>query len=125
VPFPKMVAKAVKGIGESLGWDETKTATFFREKVEPTMVWNREIGNSYTAATWFAVAHALAGRSVGETLLAFSYGSGYGAELLTLRAGELAKAASYTKDLEEDFASRRVVEADEYARLRAHHVGVK
>lgn len=125
VPFPKMVAKAVKGIGESLGWDETTTATFFREKVDPSMAWNREVGNAYTASTWIAVAHALAGRELGESLLAFSYGSGYGAELLTLRAGELAKAAAYRADIDADLASRRVIEADEYVRLRAHHVGVK
>jgi len=125
VPFPKMVAKAVKGVGDSLGWDETTTATFFREKVEPTMVWNREMGNSYTASTWFAVAHALAGRSVGESVLAFSYGSGFGSELLTLRAGELAREAEYRVDVETDLANRRIIDAAEYTTLRAAHVGVK
>lgn len=125
VPFPKMVAKAVRGIGDSLGWDEPTTASFLRNRVEPVMGWNREVGNCYTASTWVSVAQALAGLAIGTPLLAFSYGSGFGSELLTLRAGELAEKAEFTKDVEDDLAARRSVSADEYASLRAHHVGVK
>lgn len=125
VPFPKMVAKAVRGIGDSLGWDEGTTAAFLREKVEPSMGWNREAGNCYTASTWISLAQALVGRAVGTPLLAFSYGSGYGAELLTVRAGELAAQAAHAADAEQDFAARRFVTAAEYAELRKHHVGVK
>lgn len=89
------------------------------------MTWNREIGNAYTAATWISAAYALAGKKVGETILAFSYGSGCGAELLTLRAGELASAAAWRADLDADLGSREVVDGATYAKLRAAHVGVR
>lgn len=125
VPFPKMVAKAVRGIGDSLGWDEGTTAAFLRDKVEPSMGWNREVGNCYTASTWISLAQALAGRSVGTPMLAFSYGSGFGSELLTIRAGELAAQGAHVADVEADLAARRFVTGAEYAALRAHHVGVK
>ena len=125
VPFPKMVTKAVRGVGEALGWSADRTAALLRDRVEPTMAWNREVGNAYTASTWIAVAHALRGLPVGAPLLAFSYGSGFGAELLTLRAGVEASAGAWSADVEQDLAARRVVTADEYATLRAAHVGVK
>lgn len=125
VPFPKMVSKAVKGIGDALGWSEERTTAFFRDRVDPTMAWNREVGNAYTASTWIAAAHALSGLSYGEAILAFSYGSGFGAELLTLHAGPNAAKAEWRTDVDADFASRRSIEAAEYVQLRAAHVGVK
>ncbi|MEM8933651.1 MAG: hydroxymethylglutaryl-CoA synthase, partial [Acidobacteriota bacterium] len=86
VPFPKMVKKAVLHLAESFGWDEPRSAAFFAEQVDSTMAWNREVGNAYTASLWLSVAGTLAGRSEGERIGAFSYGSGYGSELLTLIA---------------------------------------
>ena len=62
----------------------------FEEKVGAVMSWNRPMGNSYTASLWFSVAEALAGRREGERITAFSYGSGFGAELFELTAGPKA-----------------------------------
>jgi hydroxymethylglutaryl-CoA synthase len=119
VPFPKMVKKAAIRLGETFGWDEATTAAFFETKVDPTMQWNRRTGNSYTASLWTSVASALAGKDAGEKVAAFSYGSGFGAELLTLEAGPDAKAGAWTRDVEQDFASRKLVDGATYSQLRA------
>lgn len=118
VPFPKMVRKAVVHVGESLGWSAEQTEAFWAEKVDPTMEWNRRCGNAYTASLWIAVARALAGRGVGERLGAFSYGSGYGAELLTLAAGPGAADADWASDVEGDLARRERLDGEGYLALR-------
>jgi hydroxymethylglutaryl-CoA synthase len=124
VPFPKMVKKALVHVGETLGWDEERTLAFFAEKVDPHMEWNRRSGNAYTASLWVAVAQALAGMDQGRRLVAFSYGSGFGAELLTLAAGPAAAAGAWAEDAERDFRERRVIDAAEYAKLRGERVAV-
>lgn len=119
VPFPKMVKKAVSRLGESLGLSAAQTEALFRDKVDPTMEWNRRCGNAYTASLWISVARALVGRAPGERIAAFSYGSGFGAELLTLEAGPLAGRAEWTADIDGDVAERRSVDAAAYLALRA------
>lgn len=118
VPFPKMVKKAVMALGESLGWSEDDSVAFYAAKVEPTMGWNLDTGNAYTAALWIAVAHALVGMDEGCRLGAFSYGSGFGSELLTLTAGPGAAAGDWAADVGTDLASRTLIDADAYCRLR-------
>ncbi len=118
VPFPKMVKKAFFHLGESLGLDREWTAAYFADKVEPAMGWNRRIGNSYTASLWTSVAEALAGLEAGRRLAAFSYGSGFGAEVLTLEAGPQATAGAWARDVEEDLGSREYLDAGSYAELR-------
>lgn len=119
VPFPKMVRKAVIQVGESFGWEPEQVEALFRDKVDPAMGWSRMCGNSYTASLWLSVAEALRGRPEGSEIAAFSYGSGFGAELLVLEAGPAAQAGAWAEDVERDLASRRLVDADEYRRLRA------
>ncbi len=119
VPFPKMVKKAVIEVGERLGWDEAKTTAYFAEQVDPTMEWNRQCGNAYTASLWISVAHALRGLAVGESIGAFSYGSGFGAELLVLEAGPAAARGAWAMDVEADFAARTEVDAAAYESLRS------
>jgi hydroxymethylglutaryl-CoA synthase len=114
VPFPKMVKKAVMHLGATQGWAEGDTATFFETKVAPTMQWNRHMGNSYTAALWWAVACALVGRKAGSALGAFSYGSGFGSELSIVRAGRDAADAVWQKDVDDDLKSRVRMDAAEY-----------
>jgi len=119
VPFPKMGKKAVFRVGEFFGWDAEAIATFFSTKVNPTMFWNRLVGNAYTASLWLSVASALRGLTQGERIAAFSYGSGFGAELLTLTAGPGAQAGAWAIDVENDLANRKRVDAATYAALRA------
>jgi len=125
VPFPKMVKKAVTHVGASLGWDEARSLAFFAEKVDVTMDWNRRCGNAYTASLWIAVAQALAGLAAGERIGAFSYGSGFGSELLVLAAGPEAAAGAWVEDVEKDFASRTVIDAQRYVALRGERVAEK
>ena len=119
VPFPKMVKKAVFTVGEIFGWSAERIETFFREKVHPTMVWNRLCGNAYTASLWISVANALKGLSVGQRVAAFSYGSGFGAELLTLEAGPKALAGAWEEDVQRDLDAREQVTASDYEKFRA------
>jgi hydroxymethylglutaryl-CoA synthase len=118
VPFPKMVAKAVGRLGEVLGWTAEKMLEFFAAKVEPTMLWNRLCGNAYTASLWISVAQALQGLAQGERIAAFSYGSGFGAELLSLVAGPQAKNGAWAEDVEKDIAARGRVDGKAYQALR-------
>jgi hydroxymethylglutaryl-CoA synthase len=119
VPFPKMVKKATMRLGESFGWDAAQTAAFFEQKVAPTMGDNRRTGNSYTASLWMSVSGVLAGLAEGKRIGAFSYGSGFGSELLVLEAGPDAAAGAWSEDIEKDIAGRRLVTAEEYQQLRA------
>lgn len=119
VPFPKMVKKAALHVAESFGWNAEQGADFYRRLVDPTMAWNRRVGNAYTAALWLSVAKTLAGRSEGERIVAFSYGSGFGSELFGLTAGPEAAAGAWRQDMEHDLAARRMITADEYLALRS------
>ena len=91
----------------------------YSDKVEPSMLWNRLSGNSYTASLWIAVANALQGLKTGEQVAAFSYGSGFGSEILSLVAGPRARDAAWAQDIERDVSSRRQVDASGYSLLRA------
>ncbi len=119
VPFPKMVRKGVNRLGEVSGWDPDKTSDIYDSLVDPSMEWNREVGNCYTASLWIAVAHALNGLDQGREIVAFSYGSGFGAELMTLQAGSGAAAGQWVDDVESDFTGRRQITGEEYLELRS------
>jgi hydroxymethylglutaryl-CoA synthase len=119
VPFPKMVKKAVFRIGEFFHWEAERIERFFLEKVNPTMVWNRLCGNAYTASLWISVARALKGLTVGQRIAAFSYGSGFGAELLMLEAGPKAAAAEWASDVKADLDGRQEIDGPTYNEGRA------
>lgn len=116
-PFPKMVKKAFYSVCEMYGWNEEKINKYFNEKVEPTMDWNKTTGNSYTASLWFAVAKSLCGLKESQKIAAFSYGSGCGAELLTLQAGPLAEKAEWMQDYQQDIQQRKEVSGDIYTQM--------
>jgi hydroxymethylglutaryl-CoA synthase len=120
VPFPKMVKKAVLHLGEQFGWPVEKTRELYRSKVEDTLEWNQLTGNAYTASLWISVARALVGLDQGTPISAFSYGSGYGAELLELTAGPMAASAPWVADIEQDLAARKPVDTWGYETLRRH-----
>jgi hydroxymethylglutaryl-CoA synthase len=120
VPFPKMVKKAVLHLGEELGWSVQEAERFYYEKVEETLEWNQLIGNAYTASLWISVARALVGLPEGTKITAFSYGSGYGAELLQLTAGSVAASGAWVSDVNEDLDIRQPVDMWGYETLRGH-----
>lgn len=124
VPFPKMVRKTVLRLGEAFGWGAERVNELFKDKVEPTMLWNKLSGNAYTASLWISVARALKGRRTGERIAAFSYGSGFGSELLSLVAGPRAYDGAWAEDIEKDLAARGRVDAEAYKRLRGAQPGL-
>ncbi len=118
VPFPKMVQKAVKKLGDYCGWEPTATANTMEKRIMPTMLWNQQIGNSYTASLWFAVAYSLTRLNDKEQFSAFSYGSGCGAELLRLQCTHNQLDAGWVKQLELDLSNRQVIDRHQYQTLR-------
>lgn len=118
VPFPKMVKKAFADICLSSGIDPEQCEQLFLEKVNPTMEWNSLTGNSYTASLWVSVAKTLCGLHAGDQITAFSYGSGCGAELLVLRAGNLAAEGRWREDVNKDLENRKEINAETYMQMR-------
>lgn len=118
VPFPKMVQKAVKKLGDYCGWDATQIEQAMDQRIMPTMYWNQQIGNSYTASLWFAVAYSLTKLHAKEEFSAFSYGSGCGAELLRLQCSENQADADWVKQLELDLSKRQIIDQQQYQTLR-------
>ena len=117
-PFTKMVKKGFFDVCQSQGWNEKKMEDFFLKKIDPTMEWNKLSGNSYTASLWIGVARTLCGLRAGKLITAFSYGSGCGAELLTLKAGPLAAEAKWAEDVKKDLANRKEINAETYDKMR-------
>ncbi|MDX1502529.1 MAG: hydroxymethylglutaryl-CoA synthase [Thermoanaerobaculia bacterium] len=118
VPFPKMVRKAFFRVGEFFDLNADRIDAFFQEKIYPTMLWNRLCGNAYTASLWISVAQALKGLAAGQRVAAFSYGSGFGAELMMLEAGPEAAAGAWGRDVDGDLAGRARIDGAGYRRLR-------
>jgi len=121
VPFPKMVYKAIKHLADYCGWDAEHLEQQYRNKIFPTMRWNQQLGNAYTASLWFAVANALTRLEPQQQCLAFSYGSGCGAELLTLQCTNTQHNSAWRQELEHDLANRTIIDAQFYQKIRDHH----
>lgn len=118
VPFPKMVYKAVKRLGEYCGWDTAEISNQYQRKVYATMSWNQQIGNAYTASLWFSVANALTQLQAKQQLLAFSYGSGCGAELLSLQCTSNQSVSTWKQQLSTDLANREFIDHKFYKTIR-------
>lgn len=111
-PFPKMVLKAVHRLCASLSMNEDDVKRLVEQKVLPYLVWNSQIGNSYTASLWISVAQALHHLKPQGRIAAFSYGSGLGAELLTLNNER--HEGGWAQDVREDFEKRESMTKSEY-----------
>lgn len=118
VPFPKMVFKAFKKLGEICAWSKEEIIQQYETKVYPTMQWNQQTGNSYTASLWFAVANALTKLQTKEQFLAFSYGSGCGAEILTLQCSTNQANSAWYEALANDLNKRQIINQTQYLQLR-------
>ena len=118
VPFPKMVFKAVQHLGKYCNWSTEDTLKLYTQRILPTMQWNQQIGNNYTASLWFAVANAVTKLAATEQFTAFSYGSGCGAELLTLECTTNQANSAWAGELLKDFARRETIDAQTYKEFR-------
>lgn len=116
-PFTRMAAKAHRRLSEICGVDDIDGAV---AELEPTMIYNRRIGNSYTASVFFALLSLLDNEAdlAGKRVGLFSYGSGAVAEFFTgvIPQGyeEHLRVARNVTMLDE----RKPVDYDEY---RARH----
>jgi hydroxymethylglutaryl-CoA synthase len=116
VPFPKMVKKAFFHVADELGWANAQE--LYDARVAPHMRWNRRTGNSYTAASWFAFAHAAAAGAPGQRVGVFSYGSGAGAELLFARIKE-PLGQVWIDRVDASLSARAPMSAQEYLDYRS------
>jgi hydroxymethylglutaryl-CoA synthase len=117
VPFPKMVIKAVKHLAQTFEIPEFDCHRILRDQVFPYMTWNNEVGNAYTASLWISAAQALHKAQLGEKIACFSYGSGFGAELLILERG--GATSTWAKHVEKDLEERQFISIDEYNQWRS------
>ena len=112
VPFPKITLKTLHELGQLWGWSTKSLMNIYDKKVDPFLKYNRITGNCYTASLWLSVAHALTECQKQEHLLAFSYGSGCGAELL--RITKTSDVQEWHEDLQALITQRRYISAHEY-----------
>ncbi|HLD95342.1 MAG TPA: hydroxymethylglutaryl-CoA synthase [Alphaproteobacteria bacterium] len=113
VPFPKMALKGVKGLFLKLGYTPNALNAYVQEKVTPYFEWNKVVGNAYTASLWISVVNALKSSKPGDKMLCFSYGSGYGAELLVLDK-VLSIPTKAIADFEHDLNTTTLLSATDY-----------
>lgn len=115
-PFPKIVYKALIKLFESLNLNHTIAHNIYAIKVLPYLEWNLEVGNSYTASLWLTVSNILTKAKNSNKILAFSYGSGFGADLFVLNA--TTNDGAWINDITSDLQSRKFISIDEYVKLR-------
>lgn len=113
VPFPKMIKKAFFNLGSKAHMSEDEIQKLYQEKVQPFKEWNSIVGNAYSASLWISVASALDKLKKDDKLLAFSYGSGFGAELQALKV-EYDSFDAISKDFSKDIKDREIITKDMY-----------
>lgn len=118
-PFPKMVQKGFIAGKEALGMSHDDAKSQFEAQVLPSLSWNRQIGNCYTASTWVAFAHAVAHGHTGQNIGVFSYGSGCGAEILLAKQTR-ALPKDFAESVDAQFRAQRVLDGVAYTALRKH-----
>lgn len=115
-PFTKMASKAHLMLSERFGLDMDKARA--EEIIAPTTGYNRRIGNSYTASTYFGLLSLLDTQPdlAGTRVAIISYGSGCVAEFLTGRIAEGYEEMLHAEEHERILAERiRLGDADYYA----------
>jgi hydroxymethylglutaryl-CoA synthase len=112
-PFTKMAAKAQKHLAHKLG------VPLDEEALVQGAVYNRRLGNVYTASLYTGLVSLLDHREdlVGRRLGLFSYGSGSTGELLTGIVGPAASAPSRRARIQDMLEARVPVTVDQYEAL--------
>jgi hydroxymethylglutaryl-CoA synthase len=118
VPYGKMARKAHRTL-RTLDGDETPDASFDR-LVSASLVIPAEIGNTYTASLYFALASVLAHTNAplaGKRVGLFSYGSGSCAEFFSGVVGPQAQSRVRDLGIPALLASRHRLSMPEYEAL--------
>lgn len=116
-PFPAMVKKAFLSLGEIFNSNESEMVKLYEIKVDKYLDWNRITGNSYTASLWLAVSNALTKIKPKDKFLAFSYGSGCGAELIEFEVVDNTQQ-HWVENFSADIKNTRYLNKEEYQQLR-------
>ncbi|WGH90502.1 hydroxymethylglutaryl-CoA synthase [Auritidibacter ignavus] len=115
-PFTKMARKAHRHLGQHLGVELDDAL------IEESMSVNRQLGNSYTASLYFALAAQLTNNAelARKRLGFFSYGSGSVAEFFTgvVQPG-YTEHLDYLEHLQADLNARKTLSVEQYRQL--HH----
>ena len=123
VPYGKMALKARRHLRAQDGdTNEESVRATFAQKVAPSLVLPRQVGNIYTGSLYLALASLLSETSddlTSRQVALFSYGSGSCAEMFSGTvvpgAQRIAREAGYRVQL----ARQRVVGVDEYEAVMA------
>ncbi|MGO1320435.1 MAG: hydroxymethylglutaryl-CoA synthase [Galactobacter sp.] len=117
-PYTKMARKAHKAISEHVGVD------LGEDLIEDSFIYNRKIGNTYTASAWIGLISLLhhdqdlAGKRIGL----FSYGSGSVGEFLTLAVQDGYRAALDVNAAQNALDSRVQLDVEDYRAVYASNV---
>ena len=118
LPFAKMGEKAHRKLVVTCG--ESLSDTLFVEQTCAGLIYNRKIGNSYSASLYIGLlsmleneAEDLSGRNIGL----FSYGSGCVGEFFAVTVQSGYQAYSRRQAHVDQLESRQALSYDEYARL--------
>ncbi len=118
-PFSKMVFKSFKALCEQFNFSEETMKEYYNSHVDPYLEYNKKIGNAYTASLWISVAHALQTLKCNDQIAAFSYGSGFGSELLNFTKTTDAANIGWEEDIKNNILTQRTyLTKEEYAVLR-------
>ncbi|WP_268958245.1 hydroxymethylglutaryl-CoA synthase [Occultella glacieicola] len=117
-PFTKMAVKAHRHLAARAGSELDPAA--LQAQIEPTMGYNRRIGNSYTASVYLALLALLDGDEdlTGKRVAIASYGSGAVAEFLTGTVADGYRAGLRRAENEERLTGRTPVDDAAYLALQ-------
>jgi len=121
VPFGGMTYRAHKALLRK--WKRIKTSEAKRHweaKTKPSLVYNSQLGGTYTSATFVALAGLIDqcdDLTAGDRISMFSYGSGSCAEYYAATIGPRARAVLAEAKIQAKIDARQVLSVEEYERI--------
>lgn len=126
LPFTKMVKKAHMRMLSTLTPDASEEQIsalydgMFEEKIEPSLLGAREVGNIYTGSVYMSLLSLLEKKREDmkdKNIGLFSYGSGCGAEFLIAHVGREVEKQLKNITLTKQIQRRRKISIEEYTEL--------
>ena len=114
MPCPQMAISSFRMVAKNIGMQSSEK--IIRDKIAPYCNWNSQIGNSYTASLWINIACAI--NAGANNILAYSYGSGCAAEMISL-SNKNNPNTYWAKEIIKDLDSRKPLNYSDYIKLRA------
>ena len=123
LPFTRMAQKAHKHLLKHSG--ESIDEVSFEAQIEPSLKYNRIVGNCYTASLYIGLLSLLENEESdlsGERVGLFSYGSGCMGSFFGATVCEGYREALQTKRHREMLQTRRAINLEQYARFYEHQL---